>query len=413
MAIVKPFKALRPAKDKVHLVASRSIDNYKLSEINDKLVGNPYTFLHIIKPKLGDNEKSKIDPLLQLKKVKQTFDNFVEEGIFISDKEPAFYVYSQEKNGHIFTGIIASASIDDYVNGVIKIHEQTLTNKEEKLRDYLEVCDFNAEPVCITYPTDKDINEILSEVVTRVPVYDFTTTDRIRHILWIVNNKEETEYISERFKNIPSVYIADGHHRSASSALLAKKKRENLPNFTGQEAFNYFLAIFFSEDQVKIYDFNRVVKDINGLSSADFLEEISKKFHIEEKGEECYAAQNFHNFSMYLEGKWYSLTAKKETYNLPDEILDAEILSEHILGHILNIWDLKTNKRIAFVSGIKGMQELKNQVDSGKMKVAFGLYPVTMQQLKNIADKGGIMPPKSTWIEPKLRSGLVVYSLQE
>ena len=419
MAIIKPFKGLRPVKDKVHLVASRSVDTYTYSELNDKLGGNPFTFLHIIKPKMGLEEKSQANA--QLKKIKLTFNNFVKEGIFISDAESSLYVYCQEKNGHSYTGIIGCAAIDDYLNGVIKVHEQTLTNKEEKLRDYLEICDFNAEPVCLTYASDKNINTVIENITAEEPIYDFTTTDKARHKLWMVSDKKKIDIISEGFKNISSIYIADGHHRSASSALLAKKKREQNPDYSGSESFNYFLAIFFTEDQLKIYDFNRVVKDLNGLDKEVFLERVSQRFHVVDKGENIYKAERFHNMSMYLEGKWYSLELieesgerrleKQETRNKSKEKLDADILSEYILGPILNITDLKTNKRIGFVSGIKGMEELKNMVDSGKMKVAFGLFPVTMQQLKNIADAGGTMPPKSTWIEPKLRSGLVVYSL--
>jgi uncharacterized protein (DUF1015 family) len=411
MANIKPFKGIRPAKDKVHLVASRSVDTYTLPELNAKLAENPYTFLHIIKPKLGAELKVPTGSPEYLKSIKAKYEDFLKEDILSRESERAYYIYRQEKDGHTYTGVIGCASIDDYLSGTIKVHEQTITDKEEKLRDYLEICDFNAEPVCFTYPPDQEIDLTVKEATIQEPVYDFTTTDKVRHKLWVISDKLKVDIITERFKNIPAIYIADGHHRSASSALLGKKKREN--GYTGKEAFNYFLGVFFPENQLKIYDFNRVVKDLNGLSPKEFLDKISEKFDIEEKKENLYKPVKKHNFSLYMEGKWYSLTAKKNIYHEDDPVgnLDASLLSEYILGPILGITDLKTDKRIAFVSGSRGMEELKKQVDSGKMKAAFGLYPVSMNQLKHIADTNNTMPPKTTWIEPKMRSGLVIYSL--
>jgi uncharacterized protein (DUF1015 family) len=413
MATVRPFKGIRPSRDKVHLVASRSVDTYKPAELNSKLAENPYTFLHIIKPKFTQEQKVNVNSPEYLKKIKGNYDRFIKEGIFETEHEQAFYIYRQEKDGNTYTGIIGCASIDDYFSGVIKIHEQTLTNKEEKLRDYLEVCDFNAEPVCLTYPADAVIDQTVDSFIKAEPVYDFTTTDRVRHKLWRVDEEQKVRFISDRFKAIPAVYIADGHHRSASSALLGKKKREQNPGFTGEEPFNYFMAAFFPEHQLKIFDFNRVVKDLNGLREPEFLGKLEEKFIVEEKGTNDYKPEKLHNISMYLEGQWYSLIAKPGTYveNDPVESLDVSILSKHVLGPVLGIHDLKTDKRIGFVPGVKGMHELKAQVDTAKAKVAFGLYPVTMEQLKAIADTGNIMPPKSTWVEPKLRSGLVIYSL--
>ncbi|OFY93243.1 MAG: hypothetical protein A3K10_00655, partial [Bacteroidetes bacterium RIFCSPLOWO2_12_FULL_31_6] len=301
-----------------------------------------------------------------------------------------------------------------YFNGVIKIHEQTLTDREEKLMHYLEVCDFNAEPVLFSYPNDNVIDELTAKSIQTEPVYDFTTTDRVRHKLWLVNDSKIVSTIQERFSKIPAVYIADGHHRSASSGLLGKMRREKNPNYTGKEPYNYYLGVFFPETQLKIFDFNRVVRDLNDLSVSDFIKKLSEKFTIEEK-EELYKPSKKHNFSMYLEGKWYSLDAKKEIVHNEEPVgsLDASILTEHILSPILNVHDLKTDKRIGFVSGIKGMKELKHQVDKWNFKVAFGLYPVEMEQLKHIADTNNIMPPKTTWVEPKMRSGLVIYSLSE
>jgi len=414
MATVIPFKGIRPVKDKVHLVASRSVDGYNSADLHEKLASNPYTFLHIINPDFSDGIKTKPNSPERLQKVKAKYLKFLNEKIFVRDDSPSYYVYQQIKDDQTYTGIIGCSSIDDYFNGVIKIHEQTLTEREEKLKEYLEVCDFNAEPVLFSYPDNKTINEVIAEIILSEPIYNFTTTDKVTHKLWVVSDSEKTEIIAKQFSQIKSIYIADGHHRSASSALLGKSRREKNKNHTGKEPYNFYLGVFFPESQLKIYDFNRIVKDLNGLSENDFLKKISEDFIIEEKGE-TYKPDKLHNFSMYLGKKWYSLTAKKETYNDNDplESLDAELLTKKILSPVLNIRDLKTDKRISFVSGIKGMEELKRKVDSGEYKVAFGLYPVSMQQLKNIADTNNIMPPKSTWIEPKMRSGLVIYSLSE
>lgn len=415
MAIVKPFKGIRPAKDKVHLVASRSVDTYKTAELAAKLAENPYTFLHIIRPRFGADQKVTTGSPEYLRRIKGNYNSFLKDGILESDEAYAFYIYRQEKDDAAYTGIIGCASIDDYFNGVIKIHEQTLTHKEEKLRDYLEVCDFNAEPVCLTYPADAVIDQAVETITKAEPDFDFSTTDRVRHKLWMVSDAQKVKFISERFSRIPAIYIADGHHRTASSALLGKKKREQHPKYKGDEPFNYLMAAFFPEHQLKIFDFNRVVKDLNGLRVPEFLGKLEEKFAIEEKEEDLYKPEELHNISMYIEGKWYSLKAKPGTYikNDPVESLDVSILSKHVLGPVLGIHDLKTDKRIAFVPGIKGMRELKSQVDSGKAKVAFGMFPVTMEQLKAISDTGNIMPPKSTWVEPKLRSGLVIFSLSD
>jgi len=317
--------------------------------------------------------------------------------------------------GQIYTGLIACGSIDDYFDGLIKIHEQTITEREEKLKQYLEVCDFNAEPVLFSYPNDPVIDQITEEITEGHPVYDFTTTDRVRHTLWLADDRKTVKTLEEHFKKIPAIYIADGHHRSASSALLGKSRRTQNPDHNGTEAYNYYLGVFFPESQLKIYDFNRVVKDLNGLSETQLIDKIKEIFSVEEVGVAIYKPACKHNFSMYLGGKWYSLTPKPGIVHDKEPVgsLDAFLLTEHILSPILGIHDLKTDKRIGFVSGIKGMEELKNQVDNWKAKVAFGLYPVSMEQLKLIADTGHIMPPKSTWVEPKMRSGLIIYSLSE
>jgi uncharacterized protein (DUF1015 family) len=415
MTKVRPFRAIRPVKDKVHLIASRSVDTYTSNELYAKLAENPYTFLHIIKPDfLKEKRNKKYTPEL-LQKVKNKFNEFLKLNYFVQDDKPSFYLYRQIKPEDTFTGIIACCSADDYYNGVIKKHEQTLSAKEETLKNYLEVCDFNAEPVNLTYPADTEIDKLTDKIITTEPLYDFTTTDRIRHQVWPINKSEYINLIVKRFEQIPAVYIADGHHRIASSALLAKEKKEKNKKHNGNEGYNFFLSILFPDHELKIYDYNRVVKDLNGLSDKDFLKKLSEKFEIEEKGNKTYAPKKLHNFSMYLSGKWYSLTLKKEFINKKDPAasLDASLLSEHILSPILNIHDLRTDKRIAFVNGLKKMEGLKEEVDSGRMKVAFGLFPVSMKQLKQVADAGAIMPPKSTWIEPKLRSGLVIYNLNQ
>jgi uncharacterized protein (DUF1015 family) len=415
MANIIPFTGIRPAPHLAHLVASRSVDNYSKADLHDKLRGNPYTFLHVINPDFGDGRRTKPGSPERLKKIRSRYEAFHKENIFVHDTKPCYYLYRQHKNGNIFTGIIACTGIDDYFNGSIKIHEQTLTEREEKLKEYLEICEFNAEPVLFCYPDDEKINEITEAETAKHPDYDFTTTDRVRHTLWVISDQKTVALLEKRFSAVSSVYIADGHHRSASSALLGKSRREQHPDYTGKEPWNYYLGVFFPETQLKIYDFNRIVKDLNGLDEKEFLKQVAVNFDIEKKGATVYQPQKKHNLSMYLDGNWYSLTAKKSIIHDKEAVgsLDAFLLTQHILSPVLDIHDLKTDKRIGFVSGIKGMEELKNQVDNWKSKVAFGLYPVAMQQLKQIADTGSIMPPKTTWVEPKMRSALVIYSLEK
>lgn len=415
MAKILPFRAIRPENDKVHLVASRSVDGYNPAELKEKLAGNPFSFLHVINPDFTDGEKTKPGSKERLVKIKKQFKSFVKENVFMRDPSPAYYIYRQVKGENVYVGIIGCTSIDDYMNGVIKIHEQTLTSREEKLKDYLEVCEFNAEPVLFCYPNNKLIDDITATTISKRPDYDFTTTDRVRHSLWVVSDKKSVRAISGEFDSIPAVYIADGHHRSASSALFGKVKRSTRKSVSGKEAFNYYLGVFFPETQLKIFDYNRLVKDLGGFSDEAFIDKVKKSFKVKQLKESDYKPCRKHELSLYLGGVWYSLEAKEGTYNSEDPVgsLDAAILTEHILSPILGIHDLKTDKRIAFVPGIKGSKELKLQVDSGKAKVAFGLYPVSMEQLKWIADTNNIMPPKSTWVEPKMRSGLVIFSLED
>ncbi len=414
MANIIPFKGIRPAGDKVQFVASRSVDGYTRNELQDKLRSNPYSFLHIINPDFQDGIHTQPGSVERLKKIKLRYRQFRENGNLKQDQQLSYYVYRQQKNSTTFTGIIGCSSIDDYFSGVIKIHEQTLTEREEKLKDYLDICQFNAEPVLFSYPNDSEIDRITQRICLETPANDFSTTDQVRHQLWMVSDPGYVTLIRERFRQIQSVYIADGHHRSASSALLGKSRRAENPGYKGDEPYNYYLGIFFPETQLKIYDFNRVVHDLNKLSTAEFLQRISEKFEMEEKGSTVYAPVRKHNFSMYLNSNWYSLTAKPRIIHDIEPVgsLDAFILTEHILSPILGIHDLKTDSRIKFIPGVKGMQALQTKVDS-RDAVAFGLYPVAMEQLKRIADTHSIMPPKTTWVEPKLRSGLVIYSLSD
>jgi uncharacterized protein (DUF1015 family) len=414
MAEIKPFKGIRPVADKVHLVASRSVDTYNTQSLKQKLAENPYSFLHVINPEHDDPNKTRPNTVERLLKVKAKFNTFCKEHILIHDEQECFYVYRQIKDDNTYTGIMGCSAVSDYLNGTIKIHEQTITEREQKLKNYLDVCEFNAEPVLFCYPNHPTIDMMVNETIETRPDYDFTTTDRVRHTLWVIRNIETNSIIKSSFEQVPAIYIADGHHRSASSALLAIDRQNK--NGAGKDGpYNYFLGIYFAENQLKIYDFNRVVKDLNGLTTEQFLDKLRERFDVEVKGKDIYKPARLHNFSLYLDNTWYCLSAKPGTYKTGDpvESLDASILSHHILGPVLNITDLKTDKRIAFIPGVRGMEELKKQVDSGKMKAAFGLYPVLMSQLKNVADTGNIMPPKTTYIEPKLRSGLVIYSLHE
>lgn len=409
MAIVKPFRGIRPAKDKVHLVASRSVDGYNAAQLTAKLTENPFTFLHVIKPEFKEVQKSKPGSPEQLMKIRKRFIQYKEEKIVVPDDSDCFYIYQQVKDQHVFNGIIACVSADDYFNKVIKAHEQTLSDRENKLKNYLEVCDFNAEPVCLSYPDDPAIEKIMSKAMSTEPVNDFTTTDRIRHKLWKLDDKNILKEITAAFAKVPALYIADGHHRCSSSALLARQHKMRNKQHTGQEPYNYFMAALFPESNLRIFEFNRIVKDLNFLSKDTFLRKLSMHFDVADKGTTPYKPQQTGEFSMYLEEHWYSLLLKP--YSNQAEKLDTEVLTDLILSPLLNIHDLRTDNRIWFVSGAKGIGELKKIVDSGKATVGFGLFPVQMKDIVRIADEGGTLPPKSTWVEPKLRSGLVIYSI--
>lgn len=413
MAVLKAFKGYRPPENIVKDLASRPYDVLNSSEARKEASGNPYTLLHIIKPEIDLDENVNLYDEEVYIKAKDNFEKFKTNGWLNQDDEDYLYIYAQTMFGKTQYGIVGCASVDDYMNNVIKKHELTRPDKEEDRMKHVRVTNANMEPVFFSYPAVAEIDKIVAEYVADNKTdFDFNANDGVGHHFWVIRDRSIIERIIELFSKLPSTYIADGHHRTAAAALVGNEKKSNNPNHTGDEEYNFFLAVHFPDNQLNIIDYNRVVKDLNGYSVPDFLEKLKFAFDIEEKGTEIYKPVALHNFSMYLEGRWYSLTANCDTYtDDPIAVLDVTILTNQILDPLLDIVDLRRSKRIDFVGGIRGLEELKRRVDSGEMKVAFALYPVSMQQLINIADSGKIMPPKTTWFEPKLRSGLVVHEL--
>lgn len=411
---IKPFTGIRPPKDLVEEVASRPYDVLNSEEARAEAAGNEKSLYHIIKPEIdfpkGTDEH---DPAVYLKAA-ANFKMFQEKGWLIMDRQEHYYVYAQTMNGRTQYGLVVCACVEDYMTGKIKKHELTRRDKEEDRMKHVRVNDANIEPVFFAYPDNAELDELVMKYAAREPEYDFVAkSDGFGHTFWIIDDAKDMERITELFEQMPALYIADGHHRSAAAALVGNEKAGRNPNHNGDEEYNYFMAVCFPAGQLTIIDYNRVVKDLNGLSEDEFLSKLEKYFFVEEKGNEIYKPNALHNFSLYLGQKWYSLTARPGTYDDSDPIgvLDVTISSNLILGEILGIKDLRSDKRIDFVGGIRGLGELKNRVDSGEMKVALALYPVTMKQLMDIADTGNIMPPKTTWFEPKLRSGLVIHKL--
>lgn len=411
MAIVKPFSAIRPTRDKVSLVASRSYLSYDEDTLMEKLEHNPYTFLHIINPDYSE-QGAEVKGKAKYPLVKDKFHHFQEEGIFMQDEKPHFYLYQQEKGNITFTGIICASSVDDYLNGNIKIHEQTIARREEMFKDYLDSTGFNAEPVLLTYPDHPTVDNTLNKYLDQRPEYEFTTTNRAVHRLWLIQEQEDCSTIQEAFKGVDALYIADGHHRSASSALLCQQRRKENPTYTGEESFNYCMSYLIPESQLRILDFNRLVSDLNGLSKESLISAIAKTYSITEVSAD-FTPTKKDEIGMYLAGQWYALTAKEESFDRANcvEKLDPAILSKNILSPVLGIHDLRTDKRIAFVDGTLGKKALEEAVDSGNYALAFALKPIGVEQLKEVADARESMPPKSTYIEPKLRSGLLIYSI--
>ncbi len=413
MAKIKPFKGIRPPRELVEEVASRPYDVLNSEEARAEAAGNEKSLYHIIKPEInfapGTDEH---DPKVYDKAVEQ-FNLFQEKGWLVQDDTEKYYVYAQTMNGRTQYGLVVCANVEDYLNGVIKKHELTRRDKEEDRMKHVRINNANIEPVFFAYPDNAELDAIVAETVKGKPEYDFTAPDGFGHHFWLINDENTIKRITELFAAIPYLYIADGHHRTAAAALVGAEKARQNPHHRGDEEYNYFLAVCFPASQLHIIDYNRVVKDLNGLSEEEFLSKLTENFIVEKKGKEIYHPCALHNFSLYLGGEWYSLTARKGTYNDSDPIgvLDVTISSDLILRDILGIKDLRSDKRIDFIGGIRGLEELKRRVDSGEMKVALALYPVSMKQLMDIADSGNIMPPKTTWFEPKLRSGLVIHKL--
>ena len=417
MATIRPFKGIRPPKELVEKVESRPYDVLSSEEARAEAGDNEMSLYHIIKPEIDFSpETSEYDPKVY-EQAARNFKKFQDKGWLVQDEKPAYYIYAQTMNGKTQYGLVVGAFVDDYLNGTIKKHELTRKDKEEDRMKHVRVNDANIEPVFFAYPDNKVLDELINKYVKNsAPEYDFIAPiDGFGHQFWVIADANDIDVITKEFAKMPALYIADGHHRSAAAALVGAEKAKNNPNHKGDEEYNYFMAVCFQASQLTILDYNRVVKDLNGLTSAQFLEKVAQNFDVQKMGKEMYHPTELHNFSLYLDGEWYSLTAKKGTYNDADPIgvLDVDISSRLILDEVLGIKDLRTDKRIDFVGGIRGLNELKERVDSGEMKMALALYPVSMKQIMDIADSGKIMPPKATWFEPKLRSGLVIHKLSD
>lgn len=413
MAKVKPFKGVRPPRELVTEVASRPYDVLNSEEARQEAEGNPKSLYHIIKPEINfEPGTDEHDPKVYDSAV-ANFNAFQQNGWLVQDENEHYYIYAQTMDGRTQYGIVVAANVDDYMSERIKKHELTRRDKEEDRMKHVRVNNANIEPVFFAFPDNEMLEQVIKTVTAKTPEYDFVAPDGFGHHFWVIDDAKMIETITNEFAAIPYLYIADGHHRTAAAALVGNEKAQQNPNHTGNEEYNYFLAVCFPASHLKIIDYNRVVKDLNGNTPQQFLSLLEKDFIVEEKGVEEYRPCALHNFSLYLDGKWYSLTAREGRYNNEDPIgvLDVTISSNLILRDILGITDLRSDKRIDFVGGIRGLGELKRRVDSGEMAMALALYPVSMAQLMNIADTGNIMPPKTTWFEPKLRSGLVIHKL--
>jgi uncharacterized protein (DUF1015 family) len=415
MAVFKPFRGLRPPRALAEDLSCLPYDVMNTDEARKMAKGKECSLLHITRSEIDLTPDIDTHSDLVYNKSVENFGKWQKKGWLVQDETPHFYIYAQTMKGRTQYGIVGCASVDDYLNGIIKKHELTRTDKEQDRMVHVRVNNANIEPVFFTYPQVKEIDDIVEKIVSKEkPEYDFVAKDGFGHHFWVIKKPEINKLIEKLFaEKVPHAYVADGHHRTAAAALVGKEKRENNPSHNGTEEYNFFLAVQFPADQLQIIDYNRTIKDLNGQSAGELLTRLECRFVIEEKGVKIYKPKKLHNFSMYLDGKWFSLTAKDGTFNDNDPIgvLDVTILTNQILCPILDIQDLRRSKRIDFVGGIRGLDELKKRVDSGEMKVAFALYPVSMNQLITIADSGNIMPPKSTWFEPKLRSGLVIHLL--
>ena len=411
MAEIIPFKAVRPTKDKIAFVSSRSYQDYSEEELESVLNYNPFSFLHIINP--GFKFDKQVSGIERFRLVHNRYLEFLEDEIFTKDPQESIYIYKIEKSNFKCRGIFCATSVKDYNKNVIKKHEDTLSAREELFSNYLKTVTFNAEPVLMTYEDNIAISKILDDVTSQEPEYLFTTPDKIKHSLWVVSCTDTIEKLKDEFDTIESLYIADGHHRSASSVLLAKKTAKSNPKHTGREPYNFFMSYLIPESEIRIFEFNRMVKDLNGLSKEEFLVRLDAMFRIENKGNVLYKPSKKHHFSMYLDGAFYSLFLRKKVYEFTDVLsaLDTQILFKTVLEPILGITDLRMDKRIEYGYGKYNVMQMKDDIDNGKFKVGFSLVPLNINEIKSIADAGLVMPPKSTYIEPKLRSGLTIYEL--
>ena len=414
MATIKPFKGIRPPKELIEQIESRPYDVLNSEEAREEAKGNEKSLYHIIKPEIDfEVGTSEYDPRVYEQAAKN-FKNFQEKGWLVQDAKDHYYIYAQTMNNKTQYGLVVGAYVNDYLDGTIKKHELTRKDKEEDRMKHVRVCDANIEPVFFAYPDNAALDQLIMRYATTAPEYDFIAPiDGFRHQFWIIENAEDINLITAEFEKMPALYIADGHHRSAAAALVGAEKAKQNPNHKGDEEYNYFMAVCFQASQLTILDYNRVVTDLNGLTEQEFLTQLEKDFVVEDKGTDIYRPNALHNFSLYLNKHWYSLTAKDGTFDNSDPIgvLDVDISSRLIFDSILGIKDFRTDKRIDFVGGLRGLEELKRRVDSGEMQMALALYPVSMQQIMDIANTGNIMPPKATWFEPKLRSGLVIHKL--
>ena len=414
MATIKPFKGIRPPKELIEQIESRPYDVLNSEEAREEAKGNEKSLYHIIKPEIDfEVGTSEYDPRVYEQAAKN-FKKFQEKGWLVQDEKDHYYIYAQTMNNKTQYGLVVGAYVNDYLDGTIKKHELTRKDKEEDRMKHVRVCDANIEPVFFAYPDNATLDQLIMRYAATEPEYDFIAPiDGFRHQFWIIENAEDINLITAEFEKMPALYIADGHHRSAAAALVGAEKAKQNPNHKGDEEYNYFMAVCFQASQLTILDYNRVVTDLNGLTEQEFLTRLEKDFVVEDKGTDIYRPNALHNFSLYLNKHWYSLTAKDGTFDNSDPIgvLDVDISSRLIFDSILGIKDFRTDKRIDFVGGLRGLEELKRRVDSGEMQMALALYPVSMQQIMDIANTGNIMPPKATWFEPKLRSGLVIHKL--
>lgn len=414
MATIKPFRGVRPPKNLVERVESKPYDVLNSEEARKEAGDNEMSLYHIIKPEINFPEgTSEYDPRVY-QSAADHFKMFQDKGWLVQDNKENYYIYAQTMNGKTQYGLVVGAYVNDYLNGVIKKHELTRRDKEEDRMKHVRVCNANMEPVFFAYPDNSTLNALLNRYAATEPEYDFIAPgDGFRHQFWIVSDENDIKLITEEFKKMPALYIADGHHRSAAAALVGAEKAKQNPHHTGKEEYNYFMAVCFQASQLTILDYNRVVKDLNGLTTEQFLKALAEDFEVEDMGTENYRPAKLHEFSLYIDGHWYKLTAREGRYdnNDPIGVLDVDISSRLIIDKLLGIKDLRSDKRIDFVGGLRGLGELKRRVDCGEMRMALALYPVTMKQIMDIADSGKIMPPKATWFEPKLRSGLIIHKL--